>query len=185
MTPVLCKKTHCARGTAWYTGAMQDILRAIFSIVIWTFVPTILIVAIVKAYRIGDKIDNKLYKSAARSGFLGGFVLFLIFLIHQLGLFVQNGFPDAAIYQGFNVWLAVFAMFATYVIFYSGRVLPARLVGWIVLIISFASWWTLFHYLFIHTANEYILSTVLGIAFGIFSHTAFSPVTIDDLLNFL
>ena len=163
---------------------MQDILRAIFSIVIWTFVPAILIVAIAKSYGIGNKIEHKTYKSAARSGFVGGFVLFLIFLIHQLGLFVQNGFPDAAIYQGFNIWLAVFAMLATYGIFYGGRALPARMVGWVVLLISFASCWTLFHYLFIHTANEYILSVVLGIAFGVFSQTAFSPITIDDLLEF-
>ena len=163
---------------------MPYILRAVFAIVIWTFVPAILIVAIVKTYGIGDKIEHKVYKSAARSGFSGGFVLFLIFLIHQLGLFVQNGFPDAAIYQGFNVWLAVFSMLATYAVFYGGRVLPARLVGWVVLLITFASCWALFHYLFIHTANEYILSVVLGIAFGVFSQTAFSPITLDDLLKF-
>ena len=163
---------------------MQDILRAIFTIVIWTFVPAILIVSITKSYGIGNKIEKKTYKSAARSGFVGGFVLFLIFLIHQLGLFVQNGFPDAAIYQGFNIWLAISAMLATYGIFYGGRALPVRMVGWVVLLISFASFWTLFHYLFIHTANEYILSVVLGIAFGVFSQTAFSPITIDDLLEF-
>lgn len=163
---------------------MQDILRAIFAIVIWTFVPAILIVSITKSYGIGNKIEKKVYKSAARSGFVGGFVLFLIFLIHQLGIFVQDGFPDAAIYQGFNVWLALSAMLATYGIFYGGRALPARMVGWVVLLISFASFWTLFHYLFIHTANEYILSVVLGIAFGVFSQTAFSPITIDDLLEF-
>lgn len=163
---------------------MPDILRAVFDIVIWTFVPAILTVAIVKTYGIGPKIENKTYKSAARSGFIGGFVLFLIFLIHQLGLFVVHGFPDAAIYQGFNVYLAILSMLATYGIFYGGQVLPARLVGWVVLVIAFLSFWTLFHYLFIHTANKYILSTVLGIAFGIFSHTAFSPITIDDLLKF-
>lgn len=164
---------------------MPEVLKAVFDIVIWTFVPTILIVAIVKTYGIGKKIENKVYRSAARSGFIGGFVLFLIFLIHQLGQFVIHGFPDAAIYQGFNVYLAIFSMLATFGIFYGGQVLPARLVGWVVLIISFLAFWTLFHYLFIHTANKHILSVVLGVAFGIFSHTAFSPITIDDLLKFL
>ena len=164
--------------------AMTHILRAIFNLVIWTFVPAVFLVAIVKSHGLADKIGNKTYKNAARSGFTGGMVLFFITLIWQLGQFVKNGFPDAGIYQGFNLFLALACAIATFALFYGGRAVPVKLVGWIVLLISFGSFWCLFHYLFIHTANEYILSLVLGIAFGIFSHTAFSPVTIDDLLEF-
>ena len=163
---------------------MSDILRAIFNLVIWTFVPAVLLVALVKSYGLANKIENKTYKNAARSGFTGGMVLFFITLIWQLGQFVKNGFPDAPIYQGFSVLLALACAIATFALFYGGRVVPVKLVGWIVLLITFSSFWFLFHYLFVHTANEYILSSVLGVAFGIFSHTAFSPVTIDDLLEF-
>ena len=163
---------------------MSDVLRAIFQLIIWIAVPAILLVTLVKSNSITRKIEHKIYKSAAHSGFIGGFVLFLIFLIYELGQFTRNGFPDAPIYQGFSLPAAVTSMLLTYAIFYGGRALPAKLVGWVVLIISFLSFWALFHYLFIHTSNYYILSVVLGIAFGVFSHTAFSPVTIDDLIKF-
>jgi len=163
---------------------MEGILRAIFDIVIWTIVPIILITAIVKSYGVAKHIEQKEFKIAARSGFVGGVVLFLTFVIYQLGQFVQYGFPDKAIYQGFNPYLAILFMLGTFALFYGKRSVSAKFVGWVVLTITFAALWTLFHYLFIHTANEYILSIVLGIAFGIFSHTAFSPITIDDLVKF-
>lgn len=163
---------------------MEDILRAIFTIVIWGFVPTILIVAVIKSYTVAKKIEQRPYKLAARSGFIAGVVLFITFVIYQLGQFVTYGFPDKDIYQGFSPAIAVACILATFALFYGKRTVPARFVGWIVLAVSFAALWTLFHYLFIHTANEYILSVVLGIAFGIFAHTAFSPITIDDLVKF-
>lgn len=163
---------------------MEGVLRAIFDIVIWTIVPVILITTVVKSWGVAKHIEQREYKVAARSGFVGGVVLFLIFVIYQLGQFVTYGFPDKAIYQGFHPYLAIAFMLGTFALFYGKRALPAKFVGWTVLCVTFAALWTLFHYLFIHTANEYILSVVLGIAFGIFSHTAFSPITIDDLVKF-
>lgn len=163
---------------------MSEVLQAIFTIITWTFVPGILVLAIAKSYTLADKIEHKTYKAAARSGFTGGLVLFFITIIYQLGQYSKNGFPEAPMYQGFNLWLALGSAAATFAIFYGGRMVSVKFVGWIVLIISFASFWALFHYVFVHTANQYILSSVLGIAFGVFCHTAFSPVSIDDLLKF-
>ena len=163
---------------------MEGVLRAIFDIVVWSVIPAILITAIFKSYSVAKHIEQKQYRLAARSGFVAGVVLFLTFVIYQLGQFVKYGFPEKAIWQGFNPYLAILFMLGTFALFYGKRSLPAKFVGWIVLTITFAALWTLFHYLLIHTANEYILSIVLGIAFGIFSHTAFSPITIDDLVKF-
>jgi len=163
---------------------MSEIVRGIFDVVIWTYVPTVLGMVIAFAYTIAGKMENKHYKKTARSGFWAGFVLFLIMLVYQVGVFLRNGFPDDPIYKGFSVLLALGAVLITYPIFYTGKKTSPTLAGWIVLAATSLSFYMLFHYLFVHTYNEYILSMVMGVSFGIFAHTAFTPVSLDDLIKF-
>ena len=137
---------------------MTDVLKAIFNLVIWTFVPVMLSIALLKAYGLPQRIEHARYKGAAQSGFIGGFILFVIILIYQVGQFIKNGFPEQPIYQGLNIALVLGAAAVTFGIFYGGRVMPPKLIGWIVLAFTFSSFWALWHYLFVHTANEYIYS---------------------------
>lgn len=167
-----------------YTKDMSEVIKGIFDVVIWTYVPIIMGMVIFYAYMIADKIEHTHYKKTARSGFWAGFILFLIVLIYQVGVFLTNGFPDDPIYKGFNLLLAIGAALITYPIFYSGKKTSPKLAGWIVLALTTISFWTLFHYLFVHTYNEYILSMALGVSFGVFAHTAFTPVSLDDLIKF-
>ena len=168
----------------WYIESMSEIIRGIFDVVIWTYVPVILGMVIMYAYLIAGKIEHPHYKKTARSGFWAGFILFLMVLVYQVGVFLKAGFPDDPIYKGFNVILAIGAVLVTYPIFNTGKKTSPKLAGWIVLILTSVSFWTLFHYLFVHSYNEYILSAVLGVSFGIFAHTAFTPVSMDDLIKF-
>lgn len=164
---------------------MQGIIKGIFDVIIWAFVPAAMAMVIFRCHGIAKKIEHKHYKNTAHSGFWAGFVLFVIVVVYQVGLFLKTGFPDLPIYHGFNLFWASVAAGAVFSLFYGGRrVISPKLAGWIVLASTFASFWIFFHYLFIHTYNEYILSAVLGAAFGLFAHTAFSPISLEDLIKF-
>lgn len=163
---------------------MSEVIKGTFDVVIWTYVPAVLCLVIVFAYFISDKIEHIHYKKTARSGFWAGFILFLMVLIYQVSVFLKTGFPDEPIYRGFNLLLAVGAAIMTFPIFQISKKISPKMAGWIVLTLTALSFTMLFHYLFIHTLNEHILSMVLGVSFGVFAHTAFTPVSLDDLIKF-
>ena len=102
-------------------------------------------------------------------------MLFLAVFIAQIGVFVQTAFPQLPIYQGVNLRLAAGAAIAVAPVFYGDYEIPQRVRGWLVLLITAISLWTFVHYLFIHTANRYILSVALGIALGIFAERMLFP----------
>ena len=57
---------------------MEDFLRFVFSFMIWTFVPAILIFAFLFSARLHKRVEDKKYKAAMRSGFWAGIMLFVI-----------------------------------------------------------------------------------------------------------
>lgn len=154
---------------------MAEILKAFFQLIIWTFVPAMSAVVLLKLYTLSQGNAAKEYQSSMRAGFWGGLVLFLIIFVAQVGRFVQTSFPHEPIYQGFNPFLAIGTAVAMLLILYGKQTVRAHLIGWLVLGITTVALWALFHYLFIHTANEYILSLYFGTALGIFAHTALLP----------
>lgn len=154
---------------------MTEILKAFFQLVIWAFVPAMSAVTLLKLYRVSQATAAKEYQSPLRAGFWGGVILFLIVFVAQVGRFVQTSFPHEPIYQGFNPFLAAGASIGMFVILSGKRTIRADRLGWLVLGITAAALWALFHYLFIHAANAYILSLALGTALGIFGHAAFPP----------
>ena len=163
---------------------MTNVLRVIFDAAIWVFVPLILVLIIRYANSVSKKADEEKHRSAARAGFWAGFILFVMVLIYQVGIFVQSGFPDNELYQGFNIPVAIAAGIIGFVVVTGGKkVLPAQLSGWIVLIITFASFYALLHYLFIRTYNEMLLSLILGLTFGALAHAAASPSSLREFLS--
>ena len=155
---------------------MTEILKAFFQLIIWSFVPAMSSIVLLKLYTVSQGTAAKEYQPSVRAGFWGGLILFLIIFVAQVGRFVQTSFPHEPIYQGFNPFLALGAAIAMFVILYGKQTVRASRIGWLVLGITTLALWALFHYLFIHTANEYILSLALGTALGIFMHTAFLPM---------
>jgi len=163
---------------------MESVLRPIFDIVIWFFVPAILVIILWYIKSVAKRTDDLRHKHTTRAGFWAGFVLFLIALIDQVGVYITTGFPDRDIYQGFSIPLALTGAAIGFVLFSGGKkVLPAKLAGWIVLVVSFLGFYGLLQYLFVRTWNEALLSLILGVTFGIFSHMAASPATLRDFLS--
>jgi hypothetical protein len=152
---------------------MENGLRAIFDIVIWVLVPVILFIILRRAHRMSKQFDDERHKAAAKSGFWAGTSLFLIILVYQVSIFIKSGFPNLDIYAGFDIWLALIGAAVGFVLSYGGRrTIPPKLVGFSVLVVTFLASYSLFHYLFIRTYNEVVLSLVLGITFGLLVHYA-------------
>ena len=142
---------------------------------IWTFVPAEACITLYRMYGLSDEKEKSERSLSMRAGFWGGIILFLIVFVAQVGRFVSNGFPDAGIYQGFNPFLALVGAIAVFSLLSGRREMPARYRGWLVLGLVALSLWMFFHYLFIHTANEYLLSLGLGVALGLFAHRMINP----------
>lgn len=154
---------------------MQEIITAFFEIVVWGFVPAMASIILREMHHLSQLQQKDETQLSMRAGFWGGLVLFLIIFVAQIGHLVQSGFPDAAIYQGFNPFLALGAAIAVFALFYGRYKIPPWLRGWLVLGITALALWTFMHYLFIHTANIYILSLALGTALGLFTHKMLFP----------
>lgn len=149
---------------------MEAVLKFIFYLIIWLFVPVVLAVAIRFLATVHKKSGVTFRKHSARAGFWAGFMLFMIMLIYQMSIFFKTGFPHNDIFIGFNLWLSL----ATALIVFILAAPPVTMASWLILVFTFASFFGLFHYIFIRTYNDIILSIVTGFAFGFLAHLAAS-----------
>lgn len=163
----------------------MGLLQLIFNFVIWIFVPGILVLLVKMASSVHKRAEDARHRAATRAGFWAGFMLFIISLVYQVGIFLKTGFPQNEIYQGFDIWLALTGALAS-VLLFAGRKteLSPRASGLIVLALTFLAFWSLLHYLLVRTYNEILLSLILGITFGVLAHFAVTPSSIREFLKF-
>ena len=163
---------------------MVVILKGIFYFVVWVFVPAILVaLALVLKLRI-NKVEEKRHRSAMQAGYWAGIMLFIIILIYQVAIFLQTGFPREEIFQGFNLALVLGSALVVFILFLGGkRIVPVVVSGVLVLIFTFLIFSAFFHYLFVRTNNDVLLSIILGGIFGFFTHFAVSPSTLKEFLK--
>lgn len=150
-----------------------SLLRYLFNAVIWVLVPLILVTILILTRRVVAKSGDTRQKSGMKSGFWAGFLLFVMALIYQVAIFLNEGFPQIELFQGFNLPLALGSGLAGFVIFLGGkRIVAPGFSGVVTLIITFLTMYALLHYLLIRTWNELVLSLTLGITFGVLVHFA-------------
>lgn len=165
---------------------MATALQFIFDILVWVFVPLMLIIGLWTLYSFCKRMEDEKYRASAKAGYFGGFLLFVIAFIFQVGGYVQSGFPEESIFQGFNPWITLGAALIAFILAPSGKkIIPREWSGAVVLLGSSAGFYALAHYLFIRTWNEFLLSLILGISFGAFAFIASSPALIRQFLEFL
>ena len=157
---------------------MSETLRVVFYIILWIAVPAILVIAIIKTSRLSKNAGDEKHASAARSGFWGGIILSLITLIYQVGFFLKTGFPDRDLFGGFDLWLVLTSAVVGYLLSIGGKkAVPTKLIGFVVLVLTFLASYALIHYLLIRTHNDVVLSLVLGATLGVLVHYAAGPAT--------
>ncbi|MBI4085552.1 MAG: hypothetical protein HY432_03575 [Candidatus Liptonbacteria bacterium] len=157
---------------------MEAILKFFFYLVVWFFVPIVLLLIIRFLATVHTRTNTKSQKHAAHAGFWAGFVLFIIVMIYQINIFLQIGFPNNYMYNGFNLWLCLIAALIIFVV-----ATPTVMSNWTVLILTFLSFFALFHYLFVRTYNDIILSIVMGMVFGFLTHIAASLSPAGEFLK--
>jgi len=163
---------------------MVVLLKGIFYFVVWVFVPAIMVtLAWVLKLRI-NKVEEKRHRSAMQAGYWAGIMLFIIILIYQVAIFLKTGFPKAETFQGFSLPLALGSALVVFILFLGGkRIVPVVVSGILVLIFNFLIFSALFHYLFIRTNNDVLLSIILGGIFGFLTHFAVAPTTFKEFLR--
>lgn len=163
---------------------MATVLQSIFYFVVWVLIPLILLILIWLIKSISSNVEEKKHRSAMVSGYWAGIMLFIILLIYQISIFMKAGFPRNEVYQGFSLPLAMSSALVVFILFLGGKkITPPVISGVLVLIFSFLSYSALFHYLFIRTYNDILLSTILGGIFGFLTHLAVSPVSLKEFLK--
>lgn len=166
-------------------GTMSvQLLKLGFNVIIWTFVPLIVLIILYFTRLTAKRADDKKYRDAMKAGFWAGFILFVMVLIYQVGIFIQEGFPSNDIFQGFNIWWALLSALFGFFIFMAGhRAASPRLAGLEIMAVVFLSTYTFIHYLFIRTWNEIVLSAALGVAFGVLAYFACFPGSVRKALG--
>lgn len=163
---------------------MASILEPIFYFIIWFFIPAILLFFIWLIKSMSDKTEEKRHRSAMRSGYWAGIMLFIIMLIYQISIFLKTGFPRNEVYQGFSLMLALSSALVVFLLFLGGKkVVPPVISGLLVLIFTFITFSALIHYLFIRTYNDILLSAILGGVFGFLTHFAAAPTSLKEFLK--
>jgi len=155
---------------------MASALQTLFEWIVWILVPFLLLLTLSKTYGHLKKSPDARANDSSKAGFWAGFILFVIIFTYQVGGFFKAGFPEGPIYRGFDLWLAFSAALLAFLLFFGGKkVVPSHLKGWSIFASSFFGFYSLFHYLFIRTYNEFLLSIILGLALGILVHNIVSP----------
>lgn len=163
---------------------MEGALKLIFDIVIWIFVPVIILTVLYFARATVKKPGYTNDASAIKSGFWAGFVLFLIVLVYKVGQFLTSGFPHNPIYQGFDIWITFGAALVVLFLFSIHRRLSSsRTIGLLIMLISFLGFYAFVDYLFIRDYNQVLLSLTLGVAFGALMSFASSSGSIKAFLG--
>lgn len=157
---------------------MENTLKLIFYLIIWVFVPAVMIAAIWFLATVHKKNEIKSRRHSARAGFWAGFMLFMIILIYQMSIFFNTGFPHDPLFKGFNLSLSLVAALVVFIV-----AAPAVISSWMILLFTFISFFGLFHYIFIRMYNDIILSIVTGVAFGFLTHLAASLSSAAEFLN--
>lgn len=165
---------------------MIGVLKLIFNFAVWVFVPVVLFMIIRYIYGVHKRTDHPERSATAKSGFWAGFVLFVMALIYQVGIFIVEGFPNNEIYQGFDLTIAAIGIAIGFLLFAVGKkgsVAPPAAAGFIALVTTFAAFSALVHYLFIRTYNEILISLIMGLTAGALIFSALSPKTLKEFIH--
>ncbi|KAF0146365.1 MAG: hypothetical protein FD156_33 [Nitrospirae bacterium] len=157
-------------------------IKNIFTFVAyWVVVPLILVGLFFLGRSIMLNVPMGENRTSARSGFWAGLVLFVIYFVYEIALFKTPEFVKIETLQ-LNIWGVISGLFLGFAMLFGIKYLiPTRIVGFLILFLTFSSASALYSYVFIQTFNEWLLSSTLGVAFGALLHIMIWPKSIHDI----
>lgn len=166
---------------------MNDILTFVGDvptfIVLWLVVPSIMVGLIVVGRSIVKRAVEGENKVTARAGWWAGLVLFVIYFIYKLPSFQ---IPEIIIDRTLELNLrgVILGTLVGFVLLWILKIcISSRVVGFIILFLVFSGTSLLYSYFFIRTFNDILLSSTLGIAFGVLLHIIVMPKSIQDIFT--
>jgi len=159
---------------------MQDFIS--FA-VLWIFVPGILMALFAFGLVIIARAATPEHKASSRAGMWGGLVMFVVYIITSLGKVKNITFATKVLPSFQFVPAAIGALIGFLFLLAARYLLPTRLVGLVVLLLSAASTIALYSYLLIASMRPDILFLSLGFAFGALFHIVIFPNSIKEILT--
>lgn len=164
--------------------SIDDISRVVldgFTVgVTWVVVPLIMAGLALLAHSMVLRSGPGDHKTSARAGGWAGLVLFFLYFVDSLGAFRTPG-PDVEVGLELHVWaITVAALVSLGVLGGLSFLAPERVVGFVVLILTFSGLTTFHSYLFLESRNELFIGAVLGAVLGTLLHMMVFPATLKS-----
>lgn len=161
---------------------MQGVQQFISAIIYWVVVPVVMFALFIFATNIVSRTPNQDAKVSAKAGLLAGLILFIMFVISQMNSLNASDFANIELVY-IDFWLIILGAIIGFLLLLGVRhFLPTRQVGFIVLILVFASTSSLYSYIFIAAVRSLALSGALGVGFGALLHIIILPASVKDIL---
>ncbi len=147
----------------------------------WMVAPCIMLALFFFATAIVGAANGKEIKTSAKAGLWAGLIIFVIYVVSQLGV-IRNSRFDFYELPGLLLGPIAIGVIVGFLFLWLVRImLPTRLLGLLTLVLSATSTSALFSYLFINYLRIIVLYSMLGIALGILLHIVLFPATVRDI----
>ena len=159
-------------------------LTAIYDIVVWIIVPIVIFAILILAIRIVSGVSNSDHKVSARAGLWAGLLLFVVYVVSQLATLQNISFSvDYFSYvPQFNLINTIIGSILGFAFFAGIRyIIPTRLVGLIVLLLTWASTSALFSYIFIQSTRNSVMCFALGTLIGALVYVVIFPTPFREI----
>lgn len=161
----------------------QFALEVLTLAVVWILVPLIMVGLVVMARSLLHRSKHEERRTAARAGWWAGMVLFFVYFLAGLPSF-RTPVPGEPITLGIGIWPLVIGVALGFAALWAtGRFAPNRVIGFVVLLLTFAGLAVFHTYVFIDATTEPFLSVLLGAALGALLHMMVFPDAMGDLLG--
>jgi len=150
-------------------------------ILLWLIIPSIMAGLVLMGRSIVKRAVEGENKVTARAGWWAGLVLFVIYFIYKMPSFQV---PEIIIDRTLELNLrgVILGTLVGFVFLWILKIcISTRVVGFIILFLVFSGTSFLYSYFFIRTFNDFLLSSTLGIAFGVLLHIIVMPKSIQDI----
>lgn len=146
----------------------------------WVAIPLILVGLVVVARSLVNRARDDEQATAGRAGWWAALLLFFIFFVHELPAFRA---PQAGVDGGvvIDIWgLAAGTVLGFAILWGVSFLSAARVVGFLVLFLTFAGLSSAHSYLFLESRNEFLIAGTLGMALGGLLHLIVFPKSLLD-----
>jgi hypothetical protein len=158
---------------------MADYMK-IVTIVIWGFVPLILLLILCfTLFRIPDKMAELKIKASARAGKFAGLIVLILFIISQKNRDFNFSFRIPS-YE-FDLWPTLVGALAGFIVYgVFSFIKPARAMGIFVLAIVSSTSIVLYSYFFISGLSKTVMYGTLGVLLGVLFYEVVLPIFVRE-----